>query len=1089
MIKNNMMTVKHNKMKIIFSLLILLMTVQLSAQTRTITGTVKDEKGEELIGANLLIKGEKTGTVTDVYGKFRLAVPANATQIVVSYIGYIPKTVSIKDKTTLNIVLEADNKSLDEVVVVGYGNMRKSDITGAVSSVKINEAETNSATSLQSLIEGRAAGVQVTTGDAAPGSAINIKIRGTSSLTGSSEPLYVVDGIIMNSTTEDTKNLASDGGMVQNSQNGLTGISPQDIQSMEILKDASATAIYGSMGANGVVLITTKKGKSEIPKIQYVGSLSQATLANPRRMLNLSEYLQFATLMGTPINGAGLIEANWTDLLTTKALSTNNRLNISGKTDNTNYYVSGGYMENNGIIKGTGVKQADFRVNLNQTISKNVSIGSNTSFNYLTTNMTTGSDTRASANSGLIRSMLVFRPYMTDVQASQITDDNNLDNTLPTAWLTKYSDTSIEYRVLSSLFVNVKLNNWLSMRTTGGLDYRSKTRRQWFGLQIYQGMQVGGYAGNASLDVLRYNLDHMFNVALKTGAHKFTGTVGVTSIGTSNANNTIINTRFNGNTALQVDGMMYGTNPSTPNYNEYITSTFSGLARLIYSYNDKYILTSTFRADGTSKFAPGNKFSYFPSFALAYRVDQEQFMKNQKIISNMKFRAGWGMVGNQGVTPYQTQILYSSNGRLMDNALNNGYITGLGLTGIANPYLKWETTQQYNLGLDLGFFKNRINFTIDAYQKQSTDLLQEIDLPLNAGAGRIWVNRGTIENKGIEFSTDIAIIKTKNTSLNIGGNISFNRNKILNIGLPVAPKGIYNWAATWGAVIGYDPQFKEPANIFIEGYPMGMFFGRKVDGIVSKADQEADRNTRIANYLAANPIDPTTQLPINPALLTNTQLASVSGTMPTYNNGSTKVMLSAGDPKWVDINGDGTVDQTGDLDKTLIGNPNPDFTFGFTMDFRYKNFFINAVFNGVSGNQIVNANRMYEERVNSSGANPPNITAAAFYGAWSETNQTGTYPKINHTGYEGIFSSMIVEDGSYLRLSTLTTGYNFRIKGGKPISNLGLSVTGRNLFCITKYKGFDPEVTSFMNDWSRKGIDFGSYPNSRTIILGVTIDF
>lgn len=1085
-----MTTVKHNKMKIVFSFLVLFITVQLSAQTRIISGTVKDGSGEELIGANILVKGQKTGTLTDLNGKFKLPISATATQIVVSYIGYISKTIAIKDKTVLNIILEPNNKSLDEVVVVGYGNMRKSDITGSVSSVKVSDQEANSATSLQSLIEGKAAGVQVTTGDAAPGSAINIKIRGTSSLTGSSEPLYVVDGIIMNSAMQDTQAMNTGGGMVQNAQNGLTGISPQDIESMEILKDASATAIYGSLGANGVILITTKKGKTEVPKIQFVSSLSQAEEANPRKMLNLTEYLQFATLMGTPVNGTGLVEANWQDILTRKALSYNNRLNISGKTDNTNYYISGGYTNNNGVITGTGVKQADFRMNINQTLSENVSIGSNTSFNYQKTSMTTGSDTRSSANSGMIRSMLVFRPYMTSAQAIQLNEDSYSDNTLPTAWLTNFSDASIEYRVLSSLFVNIKINKWLSMRTTGGLDFRSKSRKQWFGTQVYQGMQVGGLAGIASFDALRYNLDHVFNIALKSGPHKFNGNVGVTAIGTNNANNTIVNTRFNGNTALQVDGIMYGTNPSTPNYNEDLTSTFSGLCRLVYSYNDKYVLTSSFRADGTSKFAPGNKFSYFPSFALAYRFDQEKFMKNQQIISNMKFRAGWGMVGNQTISPYQTETLYGSGGNLMANALNNGNITGVSMTGISNPALKWETTRQYNFGVDLGFFKNRINFTIDAYQKQSTDLLQSIDLPLNAGASKIWINRGTIENKGIEFSADIAVIKTKNTSLNIGGNISLNRNKIIDIGLPVSVVGSYNWAATWGSVIGYDPQFKEPANIFIEGYPTGMFFGRKVDGIVSKDDEQTDRNTRIANYLAAHPIDPATQLPTDPALLTNAQLTTVNGTMATYNNGSSKVLLTAGDPKWVDINGDGTVDQTGNLDKTLIGDPNPDFTFGLTLDFKYKNFFISALFSGVSGNQIVNANRMYEERVNSSGVGTPtNITAAAFYGAWSETNQSGTYPKIKHTGYEGIFSSMIVEDGSYLRLSNLTGGYNFKIKGGKPISNLALSISGRNLFCITKYTGFDPEVTSFMNDWSRKGIDYGSYPNSKTIILGVTIDF
>lgn len=1073
---------RNNKLRTIFSMLILLLSVQLFAQTRTLTGSVKDINGEDLIGANIIIKGEKTGTSTDVNGKFKLTIPANASQIVASYIGYTSKTISIKDKTTIVIVLESDAKSLQEVVSIGYGNMRKSDITGAISSVKVNEVESNSATSIQSLIEGRATGVQVTMGDAAPGSAISLKIRGNSSLTGNSEPLYVVDGIIMNSASQDTNGIGAGGGVVQIAQNGLTGISPQDIDNMEILKDASATAIYGSLGANGVVLITTKKGKSEKPKIQYVGSLSQATLANPREMLNLDEYLQFWTLIAGNVSNEVKIEKNWQNEVTHRALSQNHRLSISGKSNNTNYYVSGGFMNNTGIVKGTGVNQADFRVNINQIINNSINIGSNTSFTYLNTQMTTGSDTRASASSGLIRAMLIYRPYVTPTQLTVINGDELLsDNTLPTSWLNDYKDFSTEYRMLTSVFVNVKFKKWLSMKTTLGFDYRSKARQQWWGTQTYQGLIAGGIAGISSFGAVRYNLDHMFNLNYQTGSHKFSGTIGVTAIGTTNSTNTIVNKRFNGNVTLQEEGLMYGTNPGTPAFNQSNVRTFSGLGRFIYSYDDKYILTSTFRADGTSKFAPGNKFSYFPSFALAYRFDQENFMKQQKIISNMKLRTGWGMVGNQTIDAYQTQVLYGSGGNLLANAQNNGYITGLTLTGIANPGLKWETTQQYNAGIDLGFFKNRINFTVDVYQKRSYDLLQSIEMPLNAGSSRISMNRGIIENKGLEISGDFAIFKTKKTTLNIGGNISFNRNLIVDIGLPVSQKGSYNWAATWGSVIGFDPQFKEPANIFIQGYPNGLFFGHKVDGIVSKSDQMTDRDTRIANFLIANPT-------ADPSSLTDAQLATVHGTMATYNNGSANILLVAGDPKWIDINGDGVVDQTGDMDKTLIGDPNPKFTFGFTCDFKYKDFFINAVFNGVYGNQIVNANRVFEERLNGTGR-PTNITKRAWLNTWSETNQTGNYPRINHTGSENLFTNFVVEDGSYLRLSSLTMGYNFRIKGAKPISNLGLSLTGRNLFCLTNYSGFDPEVTSFMNDWSRKGIDYGSYPNKRDIILGLTVDF
>ncbi len=1071
---------KSNRMRTTLSLLILLLSIQIFGQTSILTGTVKDENNEELIGVNVTLSSTNAGTITDINGKFTLTVPKNVTEIKVSYIGYTAQTITIKGKTNINVILASDNRLLDEVVVVGYGQMRKSDITGAVSSVKISDSEANTATSLQNLIQGRAAGVQITAGDAAPGSAINMKIRGTSSLTGGSEPLYVVDGIIMNSASQDTRSSGAGGGATQSAQNGLTGISPQDIENMEILKDASATAIYGSMGANGVVLITTKKGKSEKPRVQYIGSLSQSNIANKRKVLNLTDYLEFWSAMNpTGVTLDEKNEVNWQDEQLRTALSQNHRVTIAGKTDKTNYYVAAGFLNNNGIIKNTGVNQGDFRVNLNQVINKNINIGSNTSFSYMNTSMTFGADTRSSSNSGLLRSMIIYRPYLTKVDIDNA--DGNFDENLtnPSIWSTDFNDESKEYRVLSSMFLNVKLNKWLSMRTTAGLDYRSKTRQQWFGLPTYQGLQVGGLGTYSTLDALRYNIDHVFNFNVQKKKHRFDGTAGITAVGSPNLSNLISSRMFNGNVSLQEEGLMYGTNPSTPSYGESLTTTLSGFGRLVYSFDNKYILTSTFRADGTSKFAPGSKFSYFPSFALAYRVMEEKFMRNINVISNLKLRLGWGQVGNQGISPYQTQVLY--NGTIYANSQNNGYVTGTALAGIANPTLKWETTNQYNAGADLGFFDNRVNFTIDLYNKQSSDLLQNIDLPLNAGSSRIWVNRGIIENKGLELSTDLVIVKTKNTSLNLAGSISFNRNKIVNIGLPVAMFGTNNWAATYGSVIGFDTRFKQPANIFIEGYPVAQFFGHKIDGIVSLEEQALDYQTRMDNYMALNPT-------ADPGSLTEAQLSTVPGVLPYYNDGGKTKLLVAGDPKWVDISGDGMVEST-DKDKTLIGDPNPEFTYGFTLDFKHKDFFINAVFNGVYGNDIANGNRMFEERLKWTGlGTPTNITQRAWDNRWTEENQQATYPRINFTGDDGLFSNFIIEDGSFLRLSSLSAGYTFRFKS-KSISSLGLSLTTRNLFVLTKYTGYDPEVTSFMNDWSRVGIDWGSYPNSHTTTLGVTIDF
>jgi TonB-linked SusC/RagA family outer membrane protein len=618
--------------------------------------------------------------------------------------------------------------------------------------------------------------------------------------------------------------------------------------------------------------------------------------------------------------------------------------------------------------------------------------------------------------------------------------------------------------------MNVKLDKRLSMRTTMGVDYRGRTRKQFYGTGTWFGRQESGYASLSSQESLRLSLDHMFNYNYRKKKNRLDVTAGISVIESLVKSNLIIGRQFS-TLAFKENGLMYSNNPTTPRYFESQTDLFSALARVVYSYDNRLVLTSTFRADGTSKFAPGNKFSYFPSFALAYRLDQEEFVKNIESISNLKFRLGWGRVGNQAISNYQTLSQYSSG--IYVNSSGSGYYNAYIISNMANPKLKWETTEQYNLGFDFGLFNNRVNITGDVYNKVSHDLLQNIEMSMTSGYSSMAINRGEIQNRGIELSLDVFPIKTKKMSLNIAGNISFNRNKILNIGLPVSQFGSNQWAAFLGREIGSAGYFKTPANIFIEGQPVALFYGLKVNGIITKEEQDADRAERYANYMAANP---------TATEVTEANLLSVKGTLPVWNE---TTMLVAGDPRYVDIDQNGNID--GEGDKTIIGNPNPDFTYGFTIDFNYKNFYINAAFNGVYGNELVNSNRMMEEDLRTSSSYT--YTKNVYNNYWREDRLSTTYPRAGYTGDAGAFTSFYVEDGSFLRFSNLTLGYNINLKKNKYISTVGLSLSGRNLLVLTKYSGFDPEVSSFATDPLRVGVDWASYPNSRSYSVGVTLDF
>jgi TonB-dependent starch-binding outer membrane protein SusC len=1001
-----------------------------------VSGRVVDENGQALQGATVSIQGKNGGVTTDANGRFEIMVPNLKVTLLISYVGYSKQEVLLNGRTDLDVSLKSETSAMSNLVVVGYGTVRKKDITGAVSTVKFNEKEAAQITSVDKLLQGRAAGVEVNTGSAAPGGAVNVRIRGLSSISGGTEPLYVVDGVIVSTATQDNTNAlkvgTNPGNSYQEAQNGLTAINPQDIESIEILKDASATAIYGSRGANGVVLITTKQGKAGKGIVAFSSSLEFARVSKKMPMLDGLEYANFRNQTrptGPFYNLTTIQPIDWQDDIFETGVSSNNRITLSGKNEKSNYYLAFGYLNNNGVIPTTGFKQGDLRFNFTQDVTSRLRIGSRTSLFYRRNSMTQSTEQLGSASQSIIRQILAKEPIL-DTVGSTVNIDEGIEG--PRAWLKEYDDITKEFRVLQSLSLDYKLSNAFSVRTLGGGDIRYKDRRRWFGKDLSQGKLTNGQLGVSSLKSYAYNLEAMLLFNKVNGRHRFNGTAGMTYDYSNVQNAYTVNEDFF-TEDLRIYGMGTGAKVY-PQFEDFTNaSILSALARMVYSFNDKYIVTATGRYDGTSRFAEGNKWGFFPSLAVAWRASDEDFIKNLNIFSTLKPRFGYGLTGNQAINPYSTIARYKAA----------YYSTGNGSTTVgavpavlANPNLTWESSAQANLGLDAGILADKVTFSVDIYHKKTKDLLQNFKIPISTGFTTIAANKGSIENKGLEFSLQ-AIVVDKKIKWNVGGNISFNRNKIVDIGQPEGQFGANTLKAFYGVNVAGGTEFASPANIFAEGYPVGMFYGFQTRGIYKPED------------LARDPLK--------------------------YYG----VALQPGDIYFIDKNGDGNIT---DLDKDFIGNPNPKFVYGFTSSLSYKQLSLNIFMNGVYGNQIANGNVLKMENTSLG----TNITKSAYYDAWSSTNTGGTKPRLLYVNKD--FTDMIVEDGSYFRFAMVTLSYRLPVRASW-LSALDVYVTGRNLLTISKYTGFDPEVNSFTYDPMRTGVDWSSYPNTRAVVFGLNATF
>lgn len=1047
--------------KIFVALAALWLSMASFAQTKVnITGVVKGTDGLPVAGA-VVMTDMQDAAVADADGKYMIKADMSKVKtLTVSCLGYKTISVSVGKGTIVDIIMESDSQMLEETVVVGYGSMRKSDLTGSVTSVKLDESQADRSSTLDQLLVGKAAGVQVVSNSASPDAGVSIRIRGLSSLQSGSEPLYVVDGIIMSEAGSATmlKGTANEGN--DEAVNSLAGLNPRDIANIEILKDASATAIYGAEGANGVVLITTKTATTNRPKIEVSLGADYITRYGKIDMLDVNGYADFKVAQGKSIGtmyenpemrtGLKVIPMDWQDYMINDAFGKRCYFNISGKPKTMMYNLSVGYLQKDGIVMNTSNEQITARLNVEKTLFKNFKIGTRVNYAYTESELSQGlNSSTLDSQTSIMRSMIISRPFKTKTEDEDISTEE--DRYLPDRWMSDFSSGRQEYRVSPSFFLSYKILPWLTFRSTIGGDYRSSRRAKWKGDKVNSGPE-GSIGTVAEIETMRWNWDNMFMFDTKLdrrGHHNLSGTLGLTMA--SSAVNTQTTTGWG---IIQKTPQINNLNAAVNtlfNYGETSFSTLSFLTRLIYNYRNRYVLTGTFRVDGSSKFLGANRFAPFPSFAFAWRMNEEPWF-NVNFISMAKLRIGWGQVGNASVSSYQTLPVFGNvYGPNHDPDNESQTVVGIVGTNIANPLLRWETSEQTNIGLDLGLWRGRFTLTADIYDKNTFDLLYKKKIAVSSGHSEMWVNQGVLNNRGMEFTVEAVPVKTGLVEWSLGGNISFNRGKIVSLGEGAdggeiyLSKGDKQYRKYYlGATIATGSYCAYPANAFIEGQPIGLFYGWKTAGIIQEGE---------------------------------------TGPGP-----SAEIDAEPGFVKFVDMDDNGYIDTN---DRTIIGDPNPDFTYGFNSSLSVWNFTLNVGFSGTYGNDIANINLVQETHL---GTLNMNIRKEAFEGRWTKDNPSTKYPSIeslmgsNGSSQLRYFTDRLIEDGSFLRLSNVSLSFHVPLPKKSFVKGLDLTASGSNLFVWTKYSGYDPDVNSF-GTLNKMGIDFGSYPSARTFSFDVKLTF
>lgn len=1034
------------------TLLALIMSIGMFAQNM-VKGTVVDETDLPMIGATVMIKGAAGGTITDFDGNFTISAKKGQV-IAISYIGYKTQEVKYTNQQKIAVKMVPDSKALDEVVVVGYGSMKRSDLTGSVSSIAAKDVKEFQSSSVLGALGGQIAGVQITQSDGGPGSGFNINIRGVGTMTGDASPLFIVDGFEVDN---------------------IDNIANADIESMEFLKDASSSAIYGARAANGVVMITTKSGKAGKPSITYNGS---ATYRKITKKLDLLTPYEFAKLQedidpkyadtywkeGNDENGLpyrfqslndyiGVGGVDWQDATFNPTWSQDHNLSITGGDEATTYSLLFTRYNENGIFNNSGFDRTTAKFRVKQKIMKDITLDA--TINYAQTNKKGVGTTADSGRFNMLAQILSARP----TGGLRLTDEELLSSAIDPVMLEDGSSLAQVNPVIQTESVTNK-----------------KRAEMWSGNAslTWQIMKNLTFKTAATYNTTNSRVDRFFKdgskEAFRNGQKPYGETQMIRDVRWTNSNNLTWKQKINKKNSYDImlgheisyrssefllgqamdfpfdhlgnNNLGLGATPSKVNSDFNDKKLLSFFARGNYNYDNRYLLTATVRADGSTVFSKKHKWGFFPSFSAAWRVSEEAFMKDVEAVSNLKVRFGWGIVGNDRISNYLSLDLYENK----KYGIGNSLTTVLTPKQIKNQNLKWEGSSSVNLGLDLGLFANRLSLSADFFIKDTKDLLLAQELAHVTGFDKQYQNVGKIRNKGMEFSISSTNIQTKSFTWNTNFNISIIRNELR------ALESGANYKTTRS---GFDSNFTQDDYIAIVGSSLGAIYGYEFDGIYQSSDFY---------------ITPDHKYILKEGITNNTRYTDAGGLRP-------------GVVKYKDQNGDGIITTA---DRTVIGNAIPKWYGGITNTFAWKGIDFSFMFQFNYGNDIYNATRLYATQ---SGNGRRNMLAEVA-DRWTETNASNLVPSTKGYVTNDVYSRF-VEDGSFLRLKNVTLGYTLPKKWTQKayIKRMRVYATGQNLFCISGYSGYDPEVSTAGNNPMTPGLDWGAYPKSRVFTFGIDLQF
>ncbi len=1039
----------------LLSILMLLTGLMAFSQSKKITGRVFDGRDNSpLPGVTVQVKGTNTGTQTGADGSYSLNAPAGAT-LVFTFIGYTPQEKAIGNATQINMALTTDTKSLQDVIVIGYGTAKRSDLTGSVASVRAAQLQERPAPSLNQALSGRVPGVQVNTNSGRPGGQTKVRIRGFSSINSSNNPLYVVDGVALPVGTQ-----------TQNS-NAIDFINPSDIESVEVLKDASATAIYGARGANGVILVTTKKGTATGGRVTYDGYVGKNTPGPHRvKMLNAREYMAVEDLAwknaeiydpegwakGDYVSknpklkrtdprlfdkdGNPLYDTDWFEESLQHKLSQNHQLGFTGGNAESQYGLFLGYLDDEGLLKNSYLKRYSARFTIDSKVKEWLRVGGSLSYNNQEENLV-DIGTGGLNSVRMITEALPFLP----VKFADGTWSNNKvypgaeGGSNPVQILTDRKYILNTQNLLGNVYAELQLAKNLTFRSVFGTNIVTRGRNEWNGRSLLDiSASQKGIAISANDRETYWSFENYMTYSKRfNDKHSFTGMVGLSWQESNffgfNARAENFSTDYFENNSLgsgsNIPASGVGSSRNKFAFNSYF-------ARLNYTFRDKYMVTFTGRADGSSKFGKNKKYAVFPSAALAWRASEEPFLKDSRVISNLKLRTSYGLTGNSEIAPY-TSLASLSASSTYAAVINGAKVQGVGTNRLANSDLHWERTGQYDAGVEVGFLKNRLNLELDYYYRKTTDMLLDAPVPTTSGYTTIKKNIGTMANKGVEVNVNATIIDKEKFTWNSAFNISFNRNKVLSLATPADIFGVGG------------PNFTNQTNVIRVGEPVGSFWGLVRLGTWSTA--EAAEAAKFKDYRGGKPILP-------------------------------------GDIKYLDVNGDYAIN---DADRMIIGNGNPDGWGAWNNNFRYKNWELAIELQFMYGNDVLNmTHHSGEDRTGLANS----FKSVLDYWTPEHQNTMIAAPRNPSAGYVTNVDTRWVEDGSFIRGKNLLLGYSFPGQTVQRLHLQRLRVYGsvQNFFLKTKFSGNDPEVTTY-GDVFAQGQTFFDYPKPTTFTVGVNVAF